>query len=38
MAQNLNIETVDKTFRLLAGRLDLAETAAIRMVICGGSA
>ena len=39
MSQKLdNCEKLDKSFRLLAGRLDLAEEAQLRLVVCGGSA
>ncbi len=32
------IENLDKALKLLASRLDLAETEPIRLVVCGGSA
>ena len=31
-------DDLEKAFRLLAGRLDLAQTATVRLVVCGGSA
>ena len=29
---------IDQAFKLLAGRLDLAQTEPVRLVVCGGSA
>jgi hypothetical protein len=34
----MNPQNLDRAFTLLAGRLDLAQTEPVRLVVCGGSA
>jgi hypothetical protein len=38
MSENLTKESLEKAFKLLAGRLDLMRTETVRLVVCGGSA
>src|ERR1700733_1385152 len=38
MGEILTKEAIDKAFRLLSGRLELADSKPVRLVICGGSA
>ncbi len=38
MNQKLTKEAFERAFRLLSDRLDLMQTAPVRMVLCGGSA
>jgi len=38
MPHRITQDDLEKAFKLLAGRLDLAQTEPIRLVICGGSA
>ncbi len=38
MSDQITKESLDRSFKLLSGRLDLARTEAVRLVICGGSA
>lgn len=38
MSRPINLETMDQALNLLSGRLDLAETEALRLVVCGGLA
>jgi len=36
--QPINQENLDRVLTLLAGRLDLAHSEPVRLVVCGGSA
>jgi hypothetical protein len=36
--KELTKESLGRALKLLAGRLDLAQTEAVRLVVCGGSA
>ncbi len=38
MHNPINQENLNKALTLLAGRLDLAHSEAVRLVVCGGSA
>ncbi len=38
MTKNLNFELLDKALKLLSGRLELAGSFPINLVVCGGSA
>jgi hypothetical protein len=38
MERQLTKESLERTFRLLSGRLDLMHADAVRLVVCGGSA
>lgn len=38
MKSAITQSNIAQTFRLLAGRLDLAQTEPVRLVVCGGSA
>jgi hypothetical protein len=38
MQNPLKKDNLDKALTLLAGRLDIAETEPVRLVVCGGSA
>jgi hypothetical protein len=38
MSEMLTKEVLDKAFKLLSGRLELAQSEPVRLVICGGSA
>lgn len=38
MANVIGIDNLERALRLLAARLDLAETVPVRLVVCGGSA
>ncbi len=38
MDKELTIESLERALKLLSGRLDLAQTEAVRLVVCGGSA
>jgi hypothetical protein len=38
MKKELTKESLDRALKLLSGRLDLAQTEAVRLVVCGGSA
>jgi hypothetical protein len=38
MSEMLTKEALDRTFGLLSGRLELAQSEPVRLVICGGSA
>ncbi|MDD2708547.1 MAG: DUF6036 family nucleotidyltransferase [Verrucomicrobiae bacterium] len=38
MQNKITSETLDRAFKLLAGRLDLARSEPVRLVVCGGSA
>lgn len=38
MKKEMTKESLDRALKLLSGRLDLAQTEAVRLVVCGGSA
>ena len=38
MSQELTKESLERTFKLLSGRLDLMRSNPVRLVVCGGSA
>jgi hypothetical protein len=38
MSETLTKDALDRAFKLLSGRLDLAQSEPVRLVICGGSA
>jgi hypothetical protein len=38
MSQELTKESLERTFNLLSGRLDLMQSNSVRLVVCGGSA
>ena len=38
MPTDITLDDLEKALKLLAGRLDLAQTEPVRLVICGGSA
>src|SRR6266704_2933356 len=38
MPQPISQENLDRVLTLLAGRLDLAQSEPVRLVVCGGSA
>lgn len=38
MPSDITSESLERALKLLAGRLDLAQSAAVRLVVCGGSA